>query len=190
MLLSVFQLFFVIYIKEIKMTKRANPFTDDPHQLKTHIGQMEVAKGVAGKSILEKIHENTMKRLVDGAKNFYNGYVCGKDDGAGDATDISEAQAAGNNNINRSQKQRSIASFFGGTSEKTNKMETSLNTTCCRVCKDTQVAIHCSFCEAPSCVSCLRTCSDCGQDFCSLCAVVSYKSTMEKAYCLNCVSDV
>lgn len=38
------------------MPKRSHSWNDGPQQMKTHVGQMEVAKGVAGKEILDEIY--------------------------------------------------------------------------------------------------------------------------------------
>ncbi|XP_060062860.1 uncharacterized protein LOC132543385 [Ylistrum balloti] len=64
------------------MPKRRNPFGDSsPLQLKTHVGQKELADGISGKEHLKAVYERTRQMLFSGAtKNKTNAMITDAND--------------------------------------------------------------------------------------------------------------
>lgn len=154
------------------MAKRSNPFNDSAHQLKTHVGIMEFAKTTSGRSTMARIESNTLQCLRNGARKIYSEQRLKQN-----CQTLAESFQ---NNKDPNQSMKSPGLFASGSCP-VNSQET------CRTCDNPEVVCRCSFCNSGSCSYCFRSCSSCESLFCSLCAVVSYENSSERAYCLTCI---
>ena len=172
----------VWYFSSANMSKRLNPFSGGPQQFKTHVGVKEFANSSCGRNTLDGIHRHTKQLLEDGAKIYYRGkseeqnYVT-------KASGDSVTRGSSKNDIFPCPSQYLQSSSFDQVSC-TKIRDAAIS---CRVCKQQLYKSQCTFCDRPSCFSCLRTCELCCLDYCSLCSIVNYDNSFAQARCLSCM---
>lgn len=158
------------------MSKRVNPFSGGPQQLKTHVGAMEIANSASGHSTRKAIHQHTMQLLHDGAKKYYQSRTENRVTAA--ITELTTENES-------ARKHKFVISTVPLNGELSSGRSVIYNW--CDYCDQKVFESQCSFCDRPSCSDCIRACVSCGLDFCSLCTIINYANSIERTYCLSCV---
>ncbi|XP_034248921.1 apoptosis regulatory protein Siva-like [Thrips palmi] len=164
------------------MVKRSCPFNDDMNpQMKIHVRDKEVAKGVMSDQHMKLVYDKTKHLLFLGAKKtqaapasntFLNGGEAKEDVVSSNSTTFKQMQLTSQGQLSSPEGAQTPFKVKEAPCSKCTAWN-PLDMCCC------------SFCDTPLCSSCTQICTKCQDLFCSGCSFDVYDAS-EGFICRNC----
>ncbi|XP_038074160.1 apoptosis regulatory protein Siva-like [Patiria miniata] len=187
------------------MLKRACPFGDSiPNQMKTHVGQKEVAEGVDKEKHMKEVYEKTLAMMFEAQKQ------AGKSDSTAvtnghqlDSNSIQSKGAEGCHDNGSSSPHMELLPgqcfldehgkiIVGQMVVPKSDEDGAVPPRCC-ACQKPMVPVavsRCSACQDSICPACLRLCLQCENGFCNMCSLINYDEDCDRIFCLSCSSQM
>lgn len=164
------------------MPKRICPFEEDLQpQLKLHVGQKQVDKGVSSDERMKDVYDKTLNLLKAGAKIF----SCRLNKSAQmDPTDLPLPQTCKLKSMSN-LKQMLLTNKLQLTASDKVINDVQVYMCDCGQVINQSVVNRCYYCDQVLCFSCLSSCAGCTELFCQDCSIPVYNCD-EQNICLNC----